>query len=432
MRILVIGSGGREHALCWKIAQSDQVKEVYCAPGNTGIAAAARCVPIEPSNTVELADFAQGIKIDLTVVGPELPLTLGIVEEFQKRGLRIFGASQAAAEIEGSKVFSKQFMLKHKIPTAAFQVCESAQQALDYLKSKQAPMPAVIKADGLAAGKGVIIAEDRKQAQQAIELMMVDRKFGSAGQRVLIEEFLEGRESSFFVLSDGVRVLPMVTCQDHKRALDDDKGANTGGMGAYSPAILNQETFKQILNEIMIPTISGLAEEGRTYKGVLYGGIMLTDAGPKALEFNARFGDPECQVLLPRLSCDLVPVLIAAAEGHLDKVKLEWRREAAACVVLVSGGYPGDFEAGKPIQGLKEAAATPGVVLFHAATKAAEGGAPVTAGGRVLNAVGLGADLTQAVERAYTAVSRIKFEGMHYRRDIGKEALAILRERAGS
>jgi phosphoribosylamine--glycine ligase len=430
MRVLVIGSGGREHALCWKIAQSDQVREVYCAPGNAGIEGTARCVPIDPSNTVEIADFAQGIKVDLTVVGPELPLTLGIVDEFQRRGLPIFGATQAAAEIEGSKVFSKQFMLKHGIPTARFHLCESVEQARDCLKSKEVSYPAVVKADGLASGKGVIIAGDRKQALQAVELMMVEKKFGSAGQRVLIEEFLEGRETSFFVFSDGSRVLPMVTCQDHKRALDDDQGPNTGGMGAYSPAMLKQETFKQVLNDIMIPTISGMAEEGRAFRGVLYAGLILTEEGPKVLEFNARFGDPECQVLMPRLGCDLVPVLVAAAEGRLDRVKLDWKRDAAACVVMASGGYPDQYEVGKPIEGLKEAAARPGVVIFHSGTKDAAG-RTVTAGGRVLGIVGTGSDLAQALERAYEAVERIRFDGMHFRRDIGREALAVLRERAG-
>jgi len=429
MRVLVIGGGGREHALCWKIAQSDQVKEVYCAPGNAGIAEIARCVPIEPSSVVEIADFAQGIKIDLTVVGPELPLTLGIVDEFQRRGLPVFGPRQAAAEIEGSKAFSKQFMLKHDIPTAACHICESAEEARDYLKSKDVSFPVVIKADGIAAGKGVIIAEDRKTATQAIDMMMVEKKFGVAGQRVLIEEFLEGRETSFFVFSDGSRVVPLVTCQDHKRALDDDKGPNTGGMGAYSPAVLNQETFKQILNDIMIPVISGMAAEGRTYRGVLYAGIILTDRGPKALEFNARFGDPECQVLMPRLNCDLVPILTAAAQGHLDRVKLEWHRAAVACVILASGGYPEHSESGKPIQGLPEAATTSGVVIFHSATRA-DGGRLLTAGGRVLSVVGLGADLPHAVQHAYSAVDKIHFEGMQYRRDIGKEALALLREKA--
>ncbi len=430
MRILIIGSGGREHSLCWKLARGEDKREIYCAPGNAGIAGVARCVPIEPSDTVELADFAQGISVDLAVVGPEVPLTLGIVDEFEKRGLRIFGPSQKAAEIEGSKIFSKQFMLKHKIPTGEFQVFESDAQALKYIKSKEAIFPAVIKADGLAAGKGVIIAEDRKVAQQAIELMMVEKKFGSAGQRILVEEFLHGREASFFVLSDGSRVLPMVTCQDHKRAFDDDKGPNTGGMGAYSPAMLNQEMFKQILNEVMIPTISGLAEEGRPYKGVLYAGLILTDKGPKALEFNARFGDPECQVLMPRLKGDLAPVLHAACEGHLDRVKLDWRREAAACVVLSSGGYPEKAETGKTIQGLDADFSGP-VLVFHAATRKNEAGEYLTSGGRVLNVVALGTDLTQAVERAYAAASQIRFEGMQYRRDIGREAVAVLKGGAG-
>ncbi|MCZ6777344.1 MAG: phosphoribosylamine--glycine ligase [Acidobacteriota bacterium] len=426
MRILIIGSGGREHSLCWKLAQGEDKREIYCAPGNAGIAGVARCVPIEPSDTVELADFAQGISVDLTVVGPEVPLALGIVGVFKKRGLRIFGPSQKAAEIEGSKIFSKQFMLRHKIPTGEFQVFESDAQALKYIKSKETIFPVVIKADGLAAGKGVIIAKDRKQAQKAIELMMVEKKFGSAGQRVIVEEFLQGRETSFFVLSDGSRVLPMVTCQDHKRALDEDKGPNTGGMGAYSPAMLNQEMFKQILNDVMIPTISGLAEEGRSYRGVLYAGIMLTDKGPKALEFNARFGDPECQVLMPRLKGDLAPVLHAAAEGRLDRVKLDWRREAAACVVLASGGYPEKSETGKTISGLNSKFAGP-VIVFHAATRKNDGGQYITSGGRVLNVVALGADLTQAVERAYAAASQIRFEGMQYRSDIGREAVAVLK-----
>ncbi|MEE9219205.1 MAG: phosphoribosylamine--glycine ligase [Acidobacteriota bacterium] len=429
MRILVIGGGGREHALCWKLAQGESGREIYCAPGNAGIGSVARCVPIEPSDTVELADFAQGIKVDLTIVGPEVPLTLGIVDEFQKRELPIFGPSQAAAEIEGSKIFAKQFMLKHGVPTASYQVCESPELALKYLKSKEATFPAVIKADGLTAGKGVIIAEDRKQAQQTVELMMVDKKFGTAGQRLIVEEFLQGRETSFFVLSDGNRVLPMVTCQDHKRALDDDQGPNTGGMGAYSPALLKQDTFKQILEEIMIPTISGLASEGRQYKGVLYAGIMLTSSGPRVLEFNARFGDPENQVLMPRLNGDLAPVLQAAAEGRLDRVKLEWRKEAAVCVVLASAGYPEKPQTGKRIHGLERISGE-SVLVFHAATRKHESGAVLTSGGRVLNIVGLGGDLNQAVERAYAAVSQVRFDGMHYRKDIGREAVTLLRERS--
>ncbi len=429
MRILVIGGGGREHALCWKLAQGESGREIYCAPGNAGIGSVARCVPIEPSDTVELADFAQGIKVDLTIVGPEVPLTLGIVDEFQKRELPIFGPSQAAAEIEGSKIFAKQFMLKHGVPTASYQVCESPELALKYLKSKETTFPAVIKADGLTAGKGVIIAEDRKQAQQAVELMMVDKKFGTAGQRLIVEEFLQGRETSFFVLSDGNRVLPMVTCQDHKRALDDDQGPNTGGMGAYSPALLKQDTFKQILEEIMIPTISGLASEGRQYKGVLYAGIMLTNSGPRVLEFNARFGDPESQVLMPRLNGDLAPVLQAAAEGRLDRVKLEWRKEAAVCVVLASAGYPEKPQTGKRIHGLERISGE-NVLVFHAATRKHESGAVLTSGGRVLNIVGLGGDLNQAVERAYAAVSQVRFDGMHYRKDIGREAVTLLRERS--
>ncbi|HKW51402.1 MAG TPA: phosphoribosylamine--glycine ligase, partial [Candidatus Eisenbacteria bacterium] len=341
MKVLVVGSGAREHALCWKLRGSPLVKELYCAPGNVGMAKIADRVPIDPSSIVELADFAGTIKVDLTVVGPELPLTLGIVDEFQKRDLPIFGATQAAAEIESSKVFAKEFMKKHKIPTARFEVCGSAGETRAALKKRKDGFPVVLKADGLAGGKGVILARDKKEADQAVEMLQVERRFGTAGDRVVVEEFLEGHEASFFALSDGQRVLPLVTCQDYKRLLDGDAGPNTGGMGGYSPSVhIDADTFREVMDSILLPTVAGLAEQGRPYRGVLYVGLMLTKKGPRVLEYNARFGDPEAELIAVRMKSDLLPVLQATLAGQLEEITIEWLKARSACVVLAARGYP--------------------------------------------------------------------------------------------
>jgi len=419
MKILVVGGGGREHALVWKIRQHPEVEEIFCAPGNPGIAALADCLPIDPTSLVELADFAEKLRIDLTVVGPELPLTMGIVDEFLKRGLRIFGPTSAAAEIEGSKAFAKEFLARHKIPTAASQTFTSAPEALTYLQSSDVSYPVVLKVDGLAAGKGVLVAPDSKAAGAFATDVMEGHKHGHAGDRLIIEEFLQGVEASFFVLSDGKRVVPLVACQDYKQLGDGDTGPNTGGMGTVSPpAVMDQETFARTMQEIILPTISGLDAEGRTYRGLLYAGLMITEAGPKVLEFNARFGDPETQVLMPRLQSDLVGPMMASAEGRLQDVKLDWRREACACVVLASGGYPGPYEKGLPITGLDQADALDGIQVFHSGTRM-EGDQLLTQGGRVLGVTALGADLPAALAQAYQAVRLIQFQGKTFRRDIG-------------
>jgi phosphoribosylamine--glycine ligase len=422
MKVLLVGNGAREHALGWKLRTSPLVDELFCAPGNAGMEALGDCVPIDPSSIVELADFASSIKIDLTLVGPELPLTLGIADEFQKRDLPIFGASRAAAEIEASKVFAKEFMAKHKIPSAKFDVVTSAVQARAILK-KRKDGPVVLKVDGLAGGKGVIVARNRKEADAAVEIMLVERRFGSAGDRVVIEDRLEGLEASLFALSDGQRVLPLVTCQDYKRLDDGDQGPNTGGMGGYSPSVhIDADTFRTIMDTVLIPTISGLAEEGRPYRGILYAGLMLTKKGPKVLEYNARFGDPEAQLIAVRMKSDLVPVLQATLAGELDEVRIEWLKARSVCAVLAAGGYPGSYETGKPISGLDEAQKIQGVEVFHAGTKR-QNGTLVTSGGRVLAVTALGASFAQAAQRCYQAAREIRFEGVHLRSDIAHDAI---------
>jgi phosphoribosylamine--glycine ligase len=425
MKVLVVGNGGREHALVWKIRQSPLVSEVYCAPGNGGMAGLADCVPIDTSNIVEVADFAQTIKADLTVVGPELPMVLGMADEFQRRGLTIFCPSRAAAEIEGSKAYAREFMRRHNVPAPRYELCDSPEAALDFVKRAPFGYPMVVKADGLASGKGTIVAADAEEARAAVAHMMVDKRFGTAGARVVMEEYLEGEEVSFLVFSDGNRVVPMTSVQDHKRVADGDKGDNTGGMGTVSPAtILSLDVHKQIMQEVILPTVKGLAAEGRRYQGVLYAGLMITAQGPRVLEFNARFGDPETQVLMMRLRSDIVPVLQGVAEGDLGDTRLEWAKEPAVCVVLAARGYPGEVERGDAIQGLDKVKGKD-VIVFHAAT-ASRGGTLVTVGGRVLGVTALGANLEQAIERAYEAAGQIHFDGMHYRRDIGKKALARL------
>ena len=426
MRILVVGNGGREHALVWKIRQSPLASEVYCAPGNAGIAAMADCVPIDTSNIVEVADFAQTIKSDLTVVGPELPMVLGIADEFSRRGLPIFCPSRQAAELEGSKAFARDFMDRHKIPSPRYAICASLEEAEDFAQKAPFGFPMVIKADGLASGKGTLTVDTAPEARSVITSMMAEKRFGTAGSKLVMEEFLAGEEVSFLVFSDGARVVPMVSVQDHKRIFDGDRGPNTGGMGTVSPATnLSVDVHKQIMQEIVLPTIGGMAAEGRRYQGVLYVGLMITDKGPRVLEYNARFGDPEAQVIMARMRSDLVPVLKGVAEGQLKETKIDWAKDPAVCVVLASRGYPDTPDTGKTITGMESLAGEGDVIVFHAAT-GRQDGAFVTVGGRVLGVTALGANLDAAIQRAYEAVGRLSFEGMQFRKDIGQKALARL------
>jgi len=425
MRILVIGSGGREHALVWKIAQSKLVDKIFCASGNGGIAKIAECIDIKVDDISGLLKFAQKEKIDLTVVGPESPLSLGIVDEFKKQGLKIFGPQKTAARLEASKVFSKELMYKYKVPTADFDIFESVEEAKKYIEKIGAPC--VVKADGLAAGKGVVVAKTVEEAKQAVTSMMQERIFGDAGNRVIIEECLEGQEASIIVITDSKEVIALASSQDHKRIFDHDQGPNTGGMGAYSPApVVTKELFKEILEKIVYRTIDGLAKEGIEYQGVLYAGVMLTKDGPKTLEFNVRFGDPETEAILPRLKSDLVEIMLAASEGKLARLHtLEWDERPCVCVVCASGGYPGDYEKGKEIFGLEAVEKIKDVVVFHAGTKL-QNNKIITNGGRVLGVTGLGKTIKEAIDNTYQAVREINFAGMHYRRDIG--ARAIVRE----
>ena len=419
MNILLVGSGGREHALAWKIAQSPLLTKLYCAPGNPGTEAVGENVPVSESDLAGLAALAAKRGIDLTVVGPEVPLTLGIVDEFERRGLRIFGPSKKAAELEGSKVFAKQFMDRHRIPTARFKVAESPSQAFRVLKSGEFSYPLVIKADGLAAGKGVIICPGQRQAEEAVESIMVNMQFGAAGKRVLIEEHLKGKELSFIVISDGAKMQPLVTTMDHKAVYDGDRGPNTGGMGVISPSpFVTPALFADITGTIVFPTITRMREEGRTFKGVLYVGLMLTDSGPKVLEYNCRFGDPETQVQMIRLESDLVELMLNAMNDNVLKSEVRWNARAGGCVVLASGGYPLAYEKGKPISGLKEVSAIPGITIFHAGTKL-ENGEYYTNGGRVLNVCASEPTLAETMENIYSAMAAISFDGLHFRRDIG-------------
>lgn len=419
MKVLVIGSGGRENALAWKISQSPRVEKLYCAPGNPGTMGLGENVPIGDSDIPGLADFATEKKIDLTLVGPELPLTLGIVDEFEERGLPIFGPNRKAAELEGSKIFAKQFMERHRIPTGRFKVAESQAQALRVLKSGEFFFPLVVKADGLAAGKGAIVCPSLRKAEEAVDMIMVKKQFGEAGRRLVIEEFLKGKEVSFIVISDGAKMQPLVTTMDHKAVYDGDRGPNTGGMGAISPSpFISPEMFSDVINNIVFPTINRMREEGRKHKGVLYVGLMLTEEGPKVLEYNCRFGDPETQVQMLRLESDLVEVLLHALEENVLQQEIQWSDKASGCVVLASGGYPISYEKGKLINGLKEISAIPGITVFHAGTKF-ENGEYYTNGGRVLNVCGSEKTLAETMENIYSAISGIFFEGMHYRRDIG-------------
>lgn len=421
MKVLVIGSGGREHALAWKIAKSPLVKKIYCAPGNAGTMAVAENVALEATDIKGLADFALNQKVDLTVVGPELPLTMGIVDEFEEKGLKIFGPDQNAAQLEGSKVFAKQFMERHKIPTAKFQVADSPEKAKEIFTSGQFSFPLVVKANGLAAGKGALICRSRRKAEEAVELLMVRKKFGKAGEKVVIEEFLRGKEASFMVISDGVKVMPLVTTMDHKSVYDGDKGPNTGGMGAISPSpFIDQDLFQEIMETIVFPTITRMLEEGRKYRGVLYVGLMLTEEGPKVLEYNCRFGDPETQPQVLRMESDLVKVLLAAVEGNVLSQEMKWSPKPSACVVLASGGYPLKYEKGKRIEGLKEVEKTPGITIFHAGTILKDG-QYYTNGGRVLGICASEATLAETMKKIYNAIFKIYFEAMHFRRDIGAQ-----------
>lgn len=424
MRILVIGSGGREHALVWKIAQSKLADKIFCAPGNGGISAQAECIDIKAEDIAGLLGFAREEKIDLTVVGPEVPLASGIVDEFQHYKLGIFGPSKAAAQLEASKVFAKELMAKYNVPSAGFKIFNNAQEAASYIEAKGSPC--VVKADGLAAGKGVVVAKSVNEAKEAVHSMMRQKIFGKAGEKVVIEECLEGQEASILVFTDSKTVIPLASSQDHKRVFDNDLGPNTGGMGAYSSApVVSDDIFREILEKIVYRIIDGLVKEGIDYKGVLYAGIMLTKDGPKTLEFNVRFGDPEIQAILPRLKSDLVEVMLATSEEKLSRFKnLSWDVRSCVCVVCASAGYPGDYVKGKQIFGLSEANKMQDAVVFHAGTKKVKN-QYFANGGRVLGVTGLGNTIKEAIDRTYAAVEKISFEGMHYRRDIGQKALKI-------
>jgi len=420
MKVLVVGSGGREHTLVWKLRKSKKVSKIFCAPGNDGISQHARCVNIRSDNIKGLVDFASKNKIGLTVVGPEAPLAMGIVDEFQKRKLKIFGPNKEAAQIESSKVFAKEFMRKYHIPTAAFKVFSTPAEAIGFCKSVE--FPVVIKADGLAAGKGVIVVRNIKEATKAIEDVMVKQLFGKAGNRVVIESFLKGQEVSVMAITDSKVIWHFLSSQDHKQAYDGDRGPNTGGMGAYCPTSFTpRDVMTDIVEQILVPTVNGLNKEGIKYRGVLYAGLMLTETGPKVLEFNCRFGDPETQVVLPLLRSDLCDLMMAVVSGNLGSVgRLQWRRETAACVVMASRGYPGKYRTGVKISGLKDYSEN-GCYLFHAGT-ALKGNQWVTAGGRVLGVTGIDKNLKSALSRAYRVAKKIKFEGVMYRRDIGFRA----------
>ncbi|HEC99948.1 MAG TPA: phosphoribosylamine--glycine ligase [Proteobacteria bacterium] len=421
MKVLVVGSGGREHALVWKIARSPSVKKIYCARGNAGISTLAECVNISAEDIKGLCAFAQNKKIDLTVVGPETPLTLGIVDLFSAQKLSIFGPGKEAAAIEGSKVFAKKLMDKYHIPTGKYEVFTSTNKAMAYLK--KAAFPLVIKADGLAAGKGVIVAQSYEEGVAAVDLIMQKKAFGEAGNRVIIEEFLEGEECSFMAVTDGKTVLPLATSQDHKAIFDGDRGPNTGGMGAYSPApMVTPQLHKQIMEEVMQPTIKALAAEGRPYRGVLYAGLIIKEGKARVLEFNGRFGDPEAQPVLARMKSDLVETMQAAIDGTLGGLSIDWDPRPAVCVVMASQGYPGNYEKGKVIQGLATVSKMKDVIVFHAGTVRKDNHI-ITSGGRVMSITALGSDHKQAIERAYEAVGRIKWEGVYFRKDIGRKAL---------
>ncbi|MEE9165347.1 MAG: phosphoribosylamine--glycine ligase [Nitrospinota bacterium] len=421
MKVLVIGSGGREHALVWKISQSQMVSEIFCAPGNAGIEDKASLIDIKADDIDGLLNFAKEKKIDLTIVGPELPLTLGIVDLFEGAGLKIFGPSKKAAELEGSKAFTKDLLRKYNIPSANYELFTSSQSAGEYLKDQKFPI--VIKADGLAAGKGVIICDSLESAEQAAEEILEKKLFGSAGNKIVIEEFLEGEEVSVLAFSDGNNVMPLEPAQDHKAISDGNRGPNTGGMGAYSPVSIVTDTIaEEILENILRPTIKAMAQEGRTYKGILYAGLMIIREEPKVLEFNVRFGDPETQPILMRMESDIVPLFLAAIEGSLDTQKIKWRKDASVCVVMASAGYPYSYPTGEEILGVDKPRNNSNTVVFHAGTKKVDNKL-VTNGGRVLGVTSLGINVSEAIKNSYRAVSKISWENVYYRRDIGKKGV---------
>jgi phosphoribosylamine--glycine ligase len=422
MKVLLVGGGGREHALAWKLAQSPRLTRLYAAPGNPGIAAHADCVPVRDTDLDELVALARRERLELAVIGPELPLSLGLRDRLSDAGLSVFGPSQAATRLESSKAFAKDLMARYGIPTARFRVFQDADAARRFCRELGAPL--VVKADGLAAGKGAMVCATLPEADAAIRLCLDEDAFGAAGRTVVVEEFMTGEEASFFVITDGVSALPLPAAQDHKTIFDDDRGPNTGGMGAYSPApVMDEAMTGRVMDEIVTPTLAAMAKEGAPYAGVLFVGLMIGPDGPRVVEFNCRFGDPECQAILPRLDGDVLPVFEAVAAGRGLPASLRWRREASVCVVLASPGYPGTPRAGLAIEGVEAAAALPGVNVFHAGT-ARRDGALLTAGGRVLGVQTLGGDIRTAIERAYDAVGRIRFEGMQFRHDIGRRALA--------
>jgi phosphoribosylamine--glycine ligase len=421
MKILVIGSGGREHALVWKISQSSKVTKLFCAPGSAAIRELAECVAINPEQIEMLANFAEKEKIDLTVVGPELPLTLGITDLFESRGLRIFGPNKTAAQLEGSKAFAKEILQQNSIPTASFGTFTDSALAKKYLAQQKPPY--VIKADGLAGGKGVLICLDIHDAIAVCDGILVQKTFGEAGEKIVIEEFLEGEEASFMVLTDGDHILPLASSQDHKRVFDNDEGPNTGGMGAYSPApVVTSAMHQHILDEILDPLLSGLKNKGIRYRGLIYVGLIITESGPKVLEFNARFGDPECQPIMMRLKSDLILLLEATIDGKLNQIQPEWHEDPAVCVVLSARGYPGPYDKGDEIRGLDKLKHWDKGFVFHAGTMK-ENGRWLTSGGRVLGVTARGSDIGNAVTNAYSAVSQISWDGMHYRKDIARRAI---------
>ena len=419
MKVLVVGSGGREHALVWKIAQSSLVEELYCAPGNGGISAIAQCVPIKAMDIEGIVKFSKEKQMDMVVVAPDDPLAAGMVDALEEAGIRAFGPNKAAAVIESSKSFAKELMKKYNIPTADYEVFDNSNDAINYLKDKKYPI--VVKADGLALGKGVIIAQSFEEAKKAVESIMEDKVFGDAGRKVVIEEFLVGKEVSMLAFTDGKTIKTMVPSQDHKRALDNDQGLNTGGMGTFSPSrIYTDEIHNYCMEKIYKPTIEAMNKEGRKFKGVLYFGLILTEDGPKVLEYNARFGDPETQVVLPRLQTDILEIFNAVIDERLDEIETEWDNNACVCVIMASGGYPEKYNTGYEITGIEEAERDINTVVFHAGTKR-ENGKYYTAGGRVLGVTSLESNLEAAIKKAYEGVSKISFEGMYYRKDIGKK-----------
>jgi phosphoribosylamine--glycine ligase len=421
VKILVVGGGGREHALAWKLAQSPRVAKLYCAPGNAGIEQLASCVPIQADDIAGLKAFVVSERIDLTVVGPEAPLAAGIADEFRKARLKIFGPTRAAAQLESSKTFSKELMARHRIPTAASRSFTDLEPALEYLDRQHAPI--VVKADGLAQGKGVVVATTLEQARQALVDMLEKKAFGRSGSRVVIEEFLDGEELTIMAFTDGKTVVPMLPAQDHKRVGDGNTGPNTGGMGAFAPAPLGSETLRAaVFQQVLRPVVDAMSKSGSPFAGVLYAGLMIVEGKPYVLEFNARFGDPETEVVLPLLKTDLVDVVEAVVEHRLDELTVEWHDRSAVCVVMTSGGYPGSYRTGLPIAGLPEKVLSNDVLVYHAGTKR-QGRDVVTAGGRVLGVTGVGAHLSEAAQRAYDTVRTISFSGCHYRSDIARRAI---------